>query len=89
MGFLFLEDVEKANERLDIKISKVRPRLPIKGVVKAKECSSCGHHEVGIITEAGGFIALKPGMKIAVLRMKRKNDKRVGAPAAVLNACPP
>jgi len=68
-----LEEVEKANERLDMKISKARPRLPIRGVVKAKKCSSCGHHEVGIITEAGDFIALKPGMKIAVLQDEKKD----------------
>jgi len=49
-------------------ISKANPRFPIKGVVKAKKCPHCGHHEIGIITEAGDFMTLKPGMKIAFLQ---------------------
>ena len=53
--------------------SKAIPRSPIKGVVISRKCSSCGHHEVGIITEAGNFIALKPGMKIAVLRGEKED----------------
>jgi len=48
-------------------------RSPIKGVVISRKCSSCGHHEVGIITEAGDFIALKPGMKIAVLQDEKED----------------
>jgi len=50
--------------------SKVMHRSTIKGVVISRKCSSCGHHEIGIITEAGKFLALKPGMKIAVLQKK-------------------
>jgi hypothetical protein len=50
--------------------SKVMHRSTIKGVVISRKCSSCGHHEIGIITETGGFVALKPGMKIAVLQKK-------------------
>ena len=45
-------------------------RSTIKGVVISRKCSSCGHHEIGIITEGGDFMALKPGMKIAVLQKK-------------------
>jgi hypothetical protein len=48
-------------------------RSPIKGVVISRKCSSCEHHEIGIITEAGKFLALKPGMKIAVLQGEKKD----------------
>ena len=63
----------KENERLDMNVSKAHPHLPIKGVVKARECPHCGHHEIGIITEAGDFIALKPGMKIAFLQDEKED----------------
>jgi len=53
--------------------SKVMHRSPIKGVVISRKCGSCGHHEIGIITRAGKFLALKPGMKIAVLQEERKD----------------
>ena len=56
-----------------MKVSKAHPHLPIKGVVKARECAHCGHHEIGIITEAGKFVALKPGMKIAVLQDQKED----------------
>jgi ribosomal protein L44E len=53
--------------------SKAMRRSPIKGVVISKKCSSCGHHEIGIITRAGKFLSLKPGMKIAVLQYDKKD----------------
>jgi hypothetical protein len=43
-------------------------RSPMKGVVISRTCRSCGHHEIGMMSEDGGFVALKPGMKIAVLQ---------------------
>ena len=63
----------KENKGLDMKISKARPRLPVKGVVKPKKCPHCGHHEVGIITEAGRFLALKSGMRIAILQDEKED----------------
>jgi hypothetical protein len=63
----------KENERLDMKISKSPRSSPIKGVVKARGCPHCGHHEIGIISEAGGFMALKPGMRIAVLQDEKED----------------
>lgn len=44
----------------------------IQGVVKARKCRHCGHHEIGIITRSGEYIPLKPGMKVAVLEDGRK-----------------
>lgn len=39
--------------------SKKEP--PIKGVVTIRKCEHCGHHEIGIITEEGQSLPLKPG----------------------------
>ncbi len=38
-----------------------------KGVVTARKCKNCGHHEIGIITEDGHYLGLKPGMKVEVI----------------------
>jgi len=38
----------------------------IEGVVTARKCDCCGHHEIGITTETGEYISLKPGMKIQI-----------------------
>ena len=53
--------------------SKTMRRSLAKGVVIARKCSSCGHHEIGIITEAGDFMALKPRIKIAVLQSEKED----------------
>jgi hypothetical protein len=39
----------------------------ILGTVTSRQCSVCGHHEIGYITEGGQFHALKPGTAILVL----------------------
>jgi hypothetical protein len=44
----------------------------IKGVVTACKCDCCGHHEIGITTQTGEYISLKPGMKIQV-ELSNKN----------------
>jgi hypothetical protein len=41
-------------------------RFPIKGVVVARKCKYCQHHEIGIKTKKG-YLPLKPGMKIEVI----------------------
>lgn len=40
--------------------------MNIKGKVVAKKCDCCGHHEVGIEDDLGGYTMLKPGMEITV-----------------------
>ena len=54
---------------------------PEMGVVKARTCKHCGHHEIGIVTRTGEFIPLKPGMKIAILersgRLTREEIMRI------------
>ena len=56
-----------------MKVSKSPRSSPIKGAVKTRECPHCGHHEIGIMMEAGDFMALKPGMKIAVLQDEKED----------------
>jgi hypothetical protein len=36
------------------------------GVVTARTCEHCGHHEIGITTEEGRYIPLKPGMLVEI-----------------------
>lgn len=38
-----------------------------RGVVIARKCDHCGHHEIGIETSAGDYVPLKPGMKVQIL----------------------
>ena len=40
------------------------------GIVTARECDCCGHHELGITTKDGKYIPLKPGMKVKIIRNK-------------------
>jgi hypothetical protein len=42
-------------------------KAPIRGKVTARKCDHCGHHEMGIETDQGGLIALKPGMVVEIL----------------------
>jgi hypothetical protein len=46
--------------------SKTLPGEVIEGVVTARKCDCCGHHEIGITTPDGAYIALKPGMKTTI-----------------------
>ena len=40
----------------------------IEGVVTARKCDCCGHHEIGITTQAGEYVPLKPGMTVKVIK---------------------
>jgi hypothetical protein len=42
------------------------PGPPIKGVITARTCEHCGHHEIGIITDEGQFVSLRPGMVVEI-----------------------
>jgi hypothetical protein len=39
----------------------------IEGVVTARPCDCCGHHEIGIVTAAGDYIPLRPGMRVRII----------------------
>jgi hypothetical protein len=45
---------------------KSDPKSMIQGVVRARKCKHCGHHEIGIITKSREYLPLKTGMKIMV-----------------------
>jgi hypothetical protein len=32
----------------------------------AKKCECCGHHEIGIETDAGEYVPLKPSIKVEI-----------------------
>ena len=55
---------------------KPGPKSMIQGVVKPRKCRHCGHHEIGIMTKSGEFLALKPGMRVMVFPDDERNDGR-------------
>lgn len=38
----------------------------IQGVVTSRRCDHCGHHEIGVVTAAGDFVTLRPGMRVHI-----------------------
>jgi len=40
------------------------------GVVTARKCDCCGHHEMGITCDSGRYLALKPGMRVLVFEVE-------------------
>ena len=42
----------------------------MEGVVTARTCECCGHHEIGMMTQDGKYVRLKPGMKITITEQK-------------------
>ncbi|MGD9383359.1 MAG: hypothetical protein PVH55_04860 [Desulfobacterales bacterium] len=40
------------------------------GIVTAKKCECCGHHEVSITSRAGKYIPFKPGMTVKIIEKK-------------------
>ncbi len=56
----------KKQKRLAQKKSDPTRKRPLRGVIKARKCAACGHHEMGIITEEGDYLPLKPGMRVEV-----------------------
>ena len=39
----------------------------VKGIVTARKCECCGHHEIGITNPSGEYISLKPGMMVKII----------------------
>ena len=46
----------------------------IEGVVTARSCECCGHHEIGIVIGTGDFIPLRPGMKVRIIDQPDQNS---------------
>jgi len=44
-----------------------RKDVPISGIVTARNCPTCGHHEIGVVSENGVFRSLKPGTRVLVM----------------------
>jgi hypothetical protein len=42
----------------------------MEGIITARTCDWCGHHEIGIMTQDGKYVRLKPGMKIKITEEK-------------------
>ena len=49
---------------------KDRRKELIEGVVTARICECCGHHEIGMMTQDGKYLRLKSGMKITITEHK-------------------
>ena len=39
----------------------------ITGIVTARKCEYCDHHEIGVTTQNGEYLPLKPGMKVEII----------------------
>ncbi|MBW1797439.1 MAG: hypothetical protein JRJ21_03315, partial [Deltaproteobacteria bacterium] len=46
---------------------ETKREIPLTGIVTARKCPSCGHHEVGFTTKDGSFHPLSPGARIQIL----------------------
>jgi hypothetical protein len=53
---------------------EIKKNTPLMGIVTARDCPSCGHHEVGFTTEDGIFHSLKPGTFIQVLEKQKEQQ---------------
>ena len=47
---------------------------PMIGVITARTCPTCGHHEIGYETDSGEFYPLRPGDRIGVFSKKPSPD---------------
>ena len=51
------------------------PAEKIEGVVTARPCDCCGHHEIGIVIGSGEYFPLRPGMRVRIIhRPDKKGD---------------
>jgi len=46
---------------------EIKRDVPLTGIVAARKCPSCGHHELGFTTKDGSFHPLSPGTRIQIL----------------------
>ncbi len=42
-------------------------KAPLPGIVTARNCPTCGHHEIGLVSENGAFLPLKPGTRVIMV----------------------
>ena len=41
--------------------------LPFSGIITARNCPTCGHHEIGLTSDQGVFRPLKPGTRVLIM----------------------
>jgi transcriptional regulator with XRE-family HTH domain len=67
-NILMINDLIKYREKEwvdgDVKEISLNKEGAIKGVVTARKCEHCGHHEIGVITKEGYYHPLKSGMEV-------------------------
>ena len=51
-------------------------KVSITGIVTSRTCDCCGHHEIGMTTQNGECIRLRPGMEITIVVEKYYNPHR-------------
>ncbi len=56
----------------------IKRETPLTGIVTARKCPSCGHHEMGFTTEDGAFHPLSPGTPIQILEDHTAPEARSG-----------
>ncbi len=54
--------------------NKEQMKKRIKGIVTARQCECCGHHEIGITTDSRKYISLRPGMMIEIVEQSEIGD---------------
>lgn len=62
------DERDKKKERLG-SVKSFAEKGRIRGIVTAQICKHCSHHEIGIVTEQGRYVALKPGMRIELIEI--------------------
>jgi hypothetical protein len=61
-----------------------RKETPFSGTVTARNCPTCGHHEIGLVSESGIFRPLKTGTKVLIMNeMEPAQIQTVGMEAPV------
>ena len=46
---------------------KNSPKKAVTGIVTARKCEHCDHHEIGVTTQTGKYVPLKQGMKVEII----------------------
>ena len=64
---------EQANETTTR--SSIPTAEPIEGIVTARKCECCGHHEMGFTTEEGAYVPIKPGIRVRIFRKNRDSNQ--------------
>jgi hypothetical protein len=62
--------------------------MPLTGIVTARKCPSCGHHEVGFTTKNGVFHPFSPGTRIQILEDPAAPGPGSGEPDPALKESP-